>query len=408
MYLTQEEEATINGEYGKAKQMALNLLVDVGEFFEAEKLIPISSAHISGVSYLTGGDGLIDQLDLFVQNEAKVSVFSTLNPCGMDRNHWKDQYIDLAFATKQFQILQSFKELDVSTTCSCTPYDFGHILTKGQHVAWAESSAVTFANSYFGARTNKEDSLSVLSAAIIGKTPYYGFHMSEFRKPNIKVTVEVELKEYSDYSILGEIIGKEFSKHSFPFGAIPALKNMDVPRPQNFKALGASLAAFGTQLFHIEGITPEQELLAEADFVDEMTITEEMMKETYEGLKPPKDVNLVVIGCPNANLEEIAIVAKLVDGRSLKEGKEFWVFSNAAHKSMAISSGYMKTLEDAGVKFFVDTCPEVTPYDKDKFDKILTNSIKAQHYISAPSLNNIPTYLLPLRKCVEEVFECES
>ena len=405
MYLTQKEEATLNGEKGEANQMALKLLLDVGEFFDAERLIKISSAHISGVSYLTGGDGLIDQLELFVKNEAKVSVYSTLNPCGMDRNHWKDQYIDLAFATKQFQILQSFKDLEVSTTCSCTPYDFGHLLTKGQHVAWAESSAVTFANSYFGARTNKEDSLSVLSAAIIGKTPYYGFHMSKFRVPNVKVKVEAELKEYSDYSILGEIIGKEFSKHSFPFGAIPALNNIGSPRPQDFKALGASLASFGTQLYHIEGVTPEQELLADAEYVDEMIVTEEMMKETYEGLVPPEGVNLIVIGCPNANLEEIANVAKLVNGRKLKEGKEFWVFSNGAHKSMAISSGYMKILEDAGVKFFVDTCPEVTPYDKSKFDKILTNSIKAQHYISAPSLNNIPTYLLPLRKCVEEVFE---
>ncbi|MCY3410276.1 MAG: aconitase X catalytic domain-containing protein [Candidatus Heimdallarchaeota archaeon] len=405
MYLTPDEEKILAGEFGEAKQIALKLLVDLGEFFNAEKLIAVDSAHISGVSYLTGGEGLIDQLELFVSKNAKVSIFSTLNPSGMDRNNYKDMYIDLEFATKQYRILQNFADLGVATTCSCTPYDFGHILTKGQHVAWAESSAVTFANSFFGARTNKEDSLSVLAAAIMGKTPYYGFHLAEHRVPNIKIKPEVELKEYADYSILGEIVGREFAKHSFPFGAIPLLTDLKQPRPQEFKTLGASLASFGTQLYHIEGISPEQELLSDAEFVDELIITEDMMKATYEELKPKDDFDLVVIGCPNANLEEIINVANLVRGKHLKEGKEFWLFSNAAHKALSISAGYMKTLEDAGVKFFVDTCPEVTPYNKEKFSKILTNSIKAQHYISAPSLNGIPTYLLSLRDCVEEAFE---
>ncbi len=405
MYLSKEDEAILAGEHGEAKQIAFKLLLDVGEFFDAEKLIDVSSAHISGVSYLTGGDGLIDQLELFVEKEAKVSVFSTLNPSGMDRNNYQDMYIDLAFASKQYQILQSFKELGVAVTASCTPYDFGHILTKGQHIAWAESSAVTFANSFFGARTNKEDSLSVLSAAIVGKTPYYGFHISEHRVPNIKITVDADIKEYSDYSILGEVIGNEFKKHSFTFGAIPEFHDLRNPRPAEFKALGASLAAFGSQLYHIKDVTPEQELLIDVSYDDEFIVTDEMIKETYAGLTPPDNINIAVIGCPNANLEEIANVAELVKNRKLKDGKEFWLFSNNAHKALAISTGYMKILEDAGVKFFVDTCPEVTPYDKTRFDKILTNSIKAQHYISAPSLNGIPTYLLPLKDCVEVIFE---
>ncbi len=175
--LTKEEEAMLAGEMGEGKQIAMSLLVDVGEFFEAPRLIDIASAHISGVSYLTGGDGLIDQLDLFVSKGATVTVPSTLNPCGMDRENYEELYIDLDFATKQFRILDNFERMEVATTCSCTPYDFSHLLTKGQHVAWAESSAVTFANSFFGAHTNKEDSLTVLSAAITGKTPYYGFHL---------------------------------------------------------------------------------------------------------------------------------------------------------------------------------------------------------------------------------------
>jgi len=402
--LTKEEEQILQGESGEGPRAALSLLIDVGDFFEASKLIPISSAHISGVSYLTGGDGLIDQLSLFVEKGAKVSIPSTLNPCGMDRVNWENMYIDLNFATKQFEILKLFDELDVSTTCSCTPYDFGHLLSKGQHVAWAESSAVTFANSFFGARTNKEDSLSVLAAAIIGKTPYYGFHLSENRVPNVKVVVEANLNEYTDYSILGEIVGKTFSKHSFQYGAIPYFEKITNPRPQELKALGAALASFGTQLYHVDGITPEQELLAYAEIVDEMVITQDMLEKTYQSFYPETIPDLTVIGCPNANLEEIQNVAKLVKNKKIKEGKEFWVFSSAAQKAIAQSSGYIDILQAAGVKFYTDTCPEVMPYDKMRFTSILTNSVKAAHYIAAPSLNDLPTYILPLKKCVEEFF----
>jgi predicted aconitase len=405
VYLTSEEEKSLAGEFGEGPQIAMSLLVDVGEFFNAEKLIPVSSAHISGVSYLTGGDGLIDQLELFVSKQAQVSVYSTLNPCGMDRQSWKDMYIDLDFATKQFRILQYFEDLGVSTTCSCTPYDYGHLLSKGQHVAWAESSAVAFANSFFGARTNKEDSLTVLSAAINGKTPYYGFHLTEERIPNVEVLVETEIKEYTDYSILGEITGEAFKGHNFPFGAIPVFKGITDPRPQEIKSLGAALASFGTQLFHIEGFTPEQELLSQVNYTDSLVVTAEAMKITLDKFQPPENTDLAVIGCPNANLEEIAEVAKLVKGRKLREGKEFWVFSSNAQKGIAAASGYLDVLENAGVKFYVDTCPEVTQYDKSKFKNILTNSVKAQHYISAPSLNGIATFVLPLKECVEVMFQ---
>jgi predicted aconitase len=408
VYLNKEEEAALNGEFGEANQIAYSLLIDVGEFYEADKLIPIHSTHISGVSYLTGGDGLIDQLELFASKNAQVKVYSTLNPCGMDRNDWENHFIDLEFATKQFKILKFFEEMGVTTTCSCTPYDFGHLLSKGQHVAWAESSAITFANSFFGARTNKEDALTVLAAAITGKAINYGFHLTENRLPNVLVNVEADVLEYSDYSILGEVVGKAFNKINFQFGAIPFFKGLKNPRPQDLKSLGAALASFGTQLFHAENITPEIEIYEKttrADVTDEITITSSMIHDMYESLKPNVIPNITVIGCPNANLEEIRTLTELTNGRKLKVGKEFWLFTNRAQKAQAESAGYIKRLHKAGVKVLVDTCPEVTPYDKKRFSSILTNSIKAQHYISAPSLNGIPTYLLPVKKCVEEMFE---
>ncbi len=408
MYLTKEETQALEGVFGEGVQTAMGLLVDVGEFYEADRLIPIDSAHISGVSYLTGGDGLIDILDFFVEKGAKTKVFSTLNPSGMDRDNWESHFIDLEFATKQLHILRNFEELGVSTTCSCTPYDFGHILSKGQHVAWAESSAITFANSFFGARTNKEDSLTVLSAAITGKTINYGFHLTENRVPNVLVNIDASLDEYADYSIVGEIVGKAFNKLPFPFGAIPLFSGISNPRPFELKGLGAALASFGTHLFHIDGITPEVEVysnLKPSDFHDEITVTDGMVSDMYEELKPPSESIIAVIGCPNASYEEILEIHELTEGRHVKEGKEFWLFTNRAQRALAQSSSVFSDLVDRGMKILVDTCPEVTPYDKSRFSSVLTNSIKAQHYISAPSLNNLPTYILPVRRIVEEIFE---
>ncbi len=407
MFLTNEEEKILAGEQGEGKQIALSLLVDIGDFFEAEKLIEIASTHISGVSYLTGGDGLIDQLEYLVDKQCKVSVHSTLNPCGMDRNKWSDMGVTAEFAEKQFKIIQAYEKMGVSLTCSCTPYDFGHLPLKGQHIAWAESSAITFANTFFGARTNKEDALTVLTAAIIGKTPYFGLHLSEFRKPQLEISVDFDLIENSDYGLLGHIVGKAFASKKYPFGAIPVFKGIKNPRPHQIKALGAALASFGTHLYHIKDITPEQELLQDLQIDDSLTVEKKDLKQVYDEFKPPsdKDMNITVIGCPNASLEEIAEVAREVKGKTLKPGKNFWVFTNRAQLGIAEAVGHAKTLEEAGVKMYTDTCPEVFPYNKKYYQAVLTDSAKALHYIPAPSLNGLPTYVLPIKKCVERFFE---
>ena len=406
MFLTSEEEKILSGEQGEGKQIALSLLVDIGDFFEAEKLIEIASTHISGVSYLTGGDGLIDQLEYLVEKKCKVTVHSTLNPCGMDRNRWSDMGVTPEFAEKQFKIIQAYETMGVSLTCSCTPYDFGHLPMKGQHIAWAESSAITFANTFFGARTNKEDALTVLTAAIIGKTPYFGLHLTEWRVPQLEIQVDFDLLDNSDYGLLGHVVGKAFSSKKYPFGAIPVFKGIKHLRPHQIKALGAALASFGTHLYHIYGVTPEQELLHDVQFDDTLTVEKSDIQHVYEEFYPPsdKEPNITVIGCPNASLEEIAEVAREVKGKKLKEGKDFWIFTNRAQQGIADAVGHTKVLEEAGVKMFSDTCPEVFPYNKKRYQSVLTDSAKALHYIPAPSLNGLPTYVLPIRKCVERFF----
>jgi len=155
MYLTKDEESVLGGKHGESAQKAMELVVALGKIYNAENLVEITSAHISGASYKTIGDGGLKYLE-DVSKDAKVKVTSTLNPMGMDRERWKEMKIDPKFAKKQLRIVELYKKMGVRTVCTCTPYLGDNVPKLGDHVAWAESSALSFVNSYIGARTNRE------------------------------------------------------------------------------------------------------------------------------------------------------------------------------------------------------------------------------------------------------------
>jgi hypothetical protein len=74
LHLTREEERILNGESGWANQTCMKILTRLGDLYDAEKLIPISSAHVSGVSYKTLGDAPIEFLQALADAGAKVKV----------------------------------------------------------------------------------------------------------------------------------------------------------------------------------------------------------------------------------------------------------------------------------------------------------------------------------------------
>ena len=117
-----KEEPAIDLE-GKAGKKALNLLTGLKDFYHADKLIPVSSVQVSGVSYKTGGEALISVLEDFVNEGLKVSVPTYLNPAGMDRIKWEQMGVDKDFAGKQNRIIELYKALGINDICSCTPYN---------------------------------------------------------------------------------------------------------------------------------------------------------------------------------------------------------------------------------------------------------------------------------------------
>ena len=196
MDLTREEEAILNGEEGEGKQKAMELVTALGKIYGADDLIDITSAHLSGASYKTIDDGGLKYLEDMAAGGAKVSVPSTLNPVGMDRERWAEMHITPEFAEKQLRIIDLYGQMGIRTTCSCTPYTGANVPSLGDHVAWAESSALSFVNSYIGARTNREGGPGALAAAILGKTANYGLHLDEKRRPTVVIDADIVYNPY--------------------------------------------------------------------------------------------------------------------------------------------------------------------------------------------------------------------
>jgi predicted aconitase len=176
MYLTKNEERMLDGKEGYAVKKSMEILVALGNIYGAEKLIEVGSVQVAGVSYHNLGDAGLEFLNELAK-DGKVRVLTTLNPAGMDLENWRNLGIDEEFARKQNMVIEAFSKMGIIISCTCTPYLIGNLPRYGEHIAWSESSAVTFANSVIGAKTNREGGPSALAAAFVGKTPCYGLRI---------------------------------------------------------------------------------------------------------------------------------------------------------------------------------------------------------------------------------------
>lgn len=365
----------------------MRILVKLGDLFGASKLIPISSAHVSGVSYKTLGDAPLDFLQALAENDAKAKVNTTLNPSSIDKEHFKNQ-IPKEFFVKQKRILELFRKMRVKPLLSCTPY-YSEPVSRGIHLAWSESSAVVYANSVLGAWTNREGGPSALAAAIIGKTPDYGFHRPENREASVQIKLEAELKSEADYGALGMLVGKNFPNE------IPVFHGLKVSDNDCLKQLGAALASTGAaNMFHYEPKTAAKELL------EKITVDRKSLKQVARTLSTADveaEPDLVFIGCPHCSLKEVRRIARLIEGKRVKPSLRLWVCTSRSVKQKAKS--YVEAIEKTGAKVLCDTCAVVTWTSLMGINTIMTNSAKTAYY--APTLNKAQTIFAPLKKCLK-------
>lgn len=375
MYLTSEEEAMCNGEYGETIRKSMDILVALGDIYGAEKLVDITSAQVSGVSYKTIGQAGLEYLeDLAKDDKGVATVTSTLNPPGTDLDNWGKFGFPEEFSIKQNQIVDAYGKLGITKTCTCTPYLVGNVPRFRDHISWSESSAVAFVNSVIGARTNREGGPGALAAAIVGKTPLYGFHLQENRTADWIIDVETELSG-ADFGALGYIVGQNVG------GDVPYFTLRNTPNNNDLKTLGAALASSGSvALYHIENVTPEYDVADKSEASEKITITKEDILQTREKLTTTdKEADLICLGCPHASLEEIKKVADIVKGKTIKN--KLWICTSISVKASADRMGYTKTIENAGGNIVCDTCMVVAPIEDMGFEVIGVNSAKAANYV---------------------------
>jgi len=385
MKLTAHERSILAGDFGDEARKILEVMVKVYEVNGARDFVEVGEVMLASTQNMSiSGVAGMEFLTRLADSGMRFRVKTITDPVSIDLGAWQRLGISEEFAEHQQKAVRALIKMGAVPTWTCTPYLVGSIPRYGDHLAYVETSVVCFANSYFGARTNREMDISALAAAFTGKTPCYGFHVADNREGQVVVNLEVELRATSDYDALGNYVGKIAGTR------VPVFRGMsrDVST-QALMQLGAALATSGAvSLFHIAGVTPDIVMdpykYGEKSVVEELTIGDEDMRRAYEELNTTRetDIDFVALGCPHYGFEKLREVASFLEGKRVREGVEVWICTSRGVRDMALRSGEVKVIEKAGAKVVVDTCMVLVPVKQKGFRTMATDSAKAQFYDS--------------------------
>jgi predicted aconitase len=382
MLLTREEEKGLSGEYGEAVASAYRILVAIGEATDADKLIPIQWAHVSGVNYNTIGDSGLEFLKQ-ISLDGKAKVRMTINPMGFDRENLPN--LSQEFIEKQIQIVQSYEKMGAIPTFSCIPYEIMSLPISGTQVSFAESNAAVLANSHLEMLTNKESALSALASAITGKSPYSDLRIEENRTPQAEIKNEVELKDELEYGLLGYFTGKNVKKNCAGLRQVPERMSM-----WEIKSLSAGIGTSGSCGMFRVGDNPKQ--------VERIEFGKKEMKNTYEELSTADDGEIITFGSPQLGMDELTKIQILMNGKKFSKPCKIFCPRSVYHKGEKL--GLTKSLERSGASFVCDACTCLTPLIcKKDYDSIITNSVKAAYYMKTS--NKVSVKLSSLKSIVD-------
>lgn len=405
MFLTEEESGMLAGDKGPAVQKAMEILVALGESFGARRLLTVNNVHMAGSSVLVAEEAGTRFVEDIRRQGGTFVTRVTTNPTAVDPVQWRDIGIPESDSVLQTRLTDAYAGMGANTCNTCIPYLVGNSPRFGEHMAWGESSAVVYANSVCGARTNREGGPSGLATALTGRTPEYGFHLQENRYGKLLVKVETPLDDMTDYGTLGYFAGRIAGQETPVFTGIP-----QDPTLEQLKALSAALAASGAvSMFHAVGVTPEAPTL-DAAFggkapgkVLVFDLAEKQKAEAALNKEPSDHVDWILVGCPNASVQEIREVAEALEGKRVHGDVALWVTTAGAMYAMAERMGYIKTIEEAGGIVVRETCPflarsrVIAPAKG--YRTLTTNSAKMAFY--APGQFGLPTHYGNLNRVMQ-------
>ncbi len=288
---------------------------------------------------------------------------------------------------------------------SCNNYQIVSPPRFGQHLAWGDTGAVSFANSVAGARSNFEGGPAAVAAALTGRVPAYGYHLDEQRRGTFLVEVRDRLLEWADWGALGCWIGRR----RMNYWDVPVIVAEDAdPGVDDLKHLCASLASYGSfPLFHLVGVTPEAPTLREAfggrEPASRLVVEPGALREVYASFAPVRpEADLVVFSAPQLSLHEVDEIARRLQGRRVHPATRLILTMSPQVKAEARRLGLAGRIEDAGGMLSAGNCFYVmTPHvlkERHGWHTIVTNSAKLANIIEGSGYNPV---LRRLELCLE-------
>jgi predicted aconitase len=391
MRLTEDQRRILDGKEGVIRQEAMLGLVKYGTAMGAEEFVPISSAHTFFMSprgvaqYFSPRRVRLNGTDVaaFCERLAQIQVKAktTINPGPVDLEKWTLMGAREQTYRETKQVMEISRRCGIMATWTCTPYLEDNIPILGEHCSWSESSALIYANSILGARTNREGGEASFYSGLLGITPKYGLHLDENRKGTHLIDVQCEMNSLSDWGALGFFAGEVAGAD------IPVFTNLETPSVEQAKQLGAAInVPGGAGMYHIVGVTPEASTM-EAAFGNKKPMAKHVFdrgvkSRVYDRIKeqPAGKVNMVFLGCPHATLQEIIDIARMLEGNRVSKGTRLWVMTAHSIRASAERLGYAQVIEESGGEVFADGCLSVYYVyygaNRPNLERVATNSAK--------------------------------
>ncbi|WP_119695969.1 aconitase X [Microbacterium halotolerans] len=415
MKLTDEEKVMRDGGEGEATAAAMDLLIRYGDALGAEHLCRVR--NVAGT--MTQPSPIKHQL---VKEGGWAKSFAVINldtdedvdiprmkvpTCQLQSGFGPDSVGIATYPSENVELQTTgesfFGAHGVNILSTCTPYQVGNLPVRGEHVAWMESSAVVYANSVLGARTNCEGTASTGSASLTGRLPCWGNHKDENRYGDTLFQVDAPVESFQDWGLLGYYVGDVVQEGR------PVLTGDGIGLPElaDLKHFGAATAtAGGVELFHIPGLTPEAPTIEAAfggkSVPEAVHFGERERRWAYETLNSQgesDEVDFILLGCPHASLDQLQRIAAALDGKRLNADTEMWIMTPRALRTIADASGCTEVIERAGAHILTDSCPAMSKAAPDGTRVFASDSAKQVHYL--PAILGIEGWFGTLEDCVD-------
>ena len=398
--LTDGDRAALRGDRGDAFGLAMRIIVEMADVMGADTLIDVTSAHIDGCLY--HGEAGLDFADRLRDGGARVTIPTTLNVSSLDLLHPGLVRADPETSAAGRRLMDAYVAMGCRPTWTCAPYQLARRPAFGEHVAWAESNAIVFANSVLGARTGRYGDFIDICAAITGRVPLAGLHTDEGRRAQVVFRLEGIPDRLLRETVLGAVVGHFVGARAGSL--VPVIIGLPPGTGEDtLKAIGAGAASSGSVgMFHAVGATPEAPTLEAAlgGAVPrwETSITAQDLRSARDRLSTVGDGSLgaVSVGTPHASIDELELLAELI--AQAPPRVPFYVNTGRATLEEAGRRGFLAPMERAGVVVVTDTCTYVTPVIHDIVGPVMTDSAKWAWY--APSNLGFDTVLGSLKECV--------